>query len=306
MWQRFDMLLTKFNSAASYSGPAAIRLLRATCGQPKHTGMYTAANDNCYLMDSLRNSGFETNMALNHNGKFDDFLGTVRAHGRLSAAPMTLSGLNVAQRAFDNAPVYDDMEVLNRWLETREKSSSSRVALFYNTVSLHDGNHFPGAESLPNTLQTYKKRLRTFLDEMEQFMQSLEKSGRRAVVVMVPEHGGAVRGDSRQISGLREIPTPAITLVPVGIKVIGGNTQRKGDTLLLDQPTSYLAISHIVARMLENSPFTSDTFAPSDYVENLPPTQFVAQSQSATVIEENNQLYLKQGSSGWEKYSVRN
>jgi len=31
LWQRFDMLLTKFNSAASYSGPAAIRLLRATC-----------------------------------------------------------------------------------------------------------------------------------------------------------------------------------------------------------------------------------------------------------------------------------
>jgi len=32
-------------------------------------------------------------------------------------------------------------------------------------------------------------------------------------------------------------------------------------------------ISHIVARMLENSPFTSDTFAPYGYVADLPSTQ---------------------------------
>ena len=46
-------------------------------------------------------------------------------------------------------------------------------------------------------------------------MGELEASGRRAVVVLVPEHGAALRGDSAQIAGLREIPTPAITLVPV-------------------------------------------------------------------------------------------
>lgn len=303
LWQRFDILLTKFNSAASYSGPAAIRLLRATCGQPSHTNMYLAANDNCYLMDNLRNSGFEANFAMNHTGRFDDFLGTVKAHGRLTAAPVTLNGLEVAQLAFDDAPVYDDLKVLDRWLETRKESASPRVALYYNTVSLHDGNHFPGAESLPNTLETYQGRLRTFLDEMEQFMQILEKSGRRAVVVMVPEHGGAVRGDARQIAGLREIPTPAITLVPVGIKVTGGHTQRKGETLLVDQATSYLAISHIVARMLENSPFTGNTYAPSDYVTDLPSTQFVAQSQSTTLIEDNSRLHLKHGSSSWEEYT---
>lgn len=303
LWQRFDILLTKFNSAASYSGPAAIRLLRATCGQPRHTSMYTPTDDNCYLMDKLGNSGFEANFAMNHTGRFDDFLGTVKAHARLTVAPMTLSGLDVTQRAFDGAPVYDDLEVLDRWLENRQKSPNSRVALFYNTVSLHDGNQLLGSESGSDTMETYQRRLRTFLDETEQFMQNLEESGRRAVVVMVPEHGGAVRGDARQISGLREIPTPAITLVPVGIKVTGGNTRRKGDTLLISQATSYLAISHIVARMLENSPFTGDTYAPSDYVTDLPSTQFVAQSQSATVIEENSQLHLKQGSSSWEEYT---
>ncbi|MDO9011782.1 MAG: cellulose biosynthesis protein BcsG [Gallionella sp.] len=306
LWQRFDILLTNFNSATSYSGPAAIRLLRATCGQPEHSSMYSTTHDNCYLLNSLSNNGYETNFAMNHDGKFDDLLGQIKSYGQVAAPPLPLNGLKITQRSFNNSPVYDDLTVLNRWLETRQESVSPRVTLYYHTGSLHDGNFLLGTESLPNTLQTYRKRLLTFLDEMEQFMQSLEKSGRRAVVVMVPEHGGAVRGDSRQISGLREIPTPAITLVPVGIKVIGENIQREGDALLIDQPTSYLAISHIVARMLENSPFTKSTFAPSGYVADLPSTQFIAQTENAIVIEENGRFHLKIGSQSWNDYTEFN
>jgi len=306
LWQRFDILLTKFNSATSYSGPAAIRLLRATCGQPEHSSMYSTMHDNCYLLNSLNNNGYETNFAMNHDGKFDDLLGQIKSYGQVTASPLPVNGLEITQRSFNNSPVYDDLMVLNRWLETRQQSASPRVALYYHTGSLHDGNFLLGTESLPNTLQTYQKRLLTFLDEMEAFMQSLEQSGRRAVVFMIPEHGGAVRGDSRQISGLREIPTPAITLVPVGIKVTGGNVQRKGDTLLIDQATSYLAISHIVARMLENSPFTSNTYAPSDYVADLPSTRFIAQTENAMVIEENGRFHLKVGSQSWSDYTEFN
>lgn len=306
LWQRFDILLTKFNSATSYSGPAAIRLLRATCGQQEHSSMYSTAHDHCYLLNSLSNNGYEKTFAMNHDGKFDDLLGQIKSYGQVTAPPLPLHGLEITQRSFNNSPVYDDLMVLNRWLETRQKSASPRVALYYHTGSLHDGNFLLGTESLPNTLQTYRKRLLTFLDEMEAFMQSLEQSGRRAVVFMVPEHGGAVRGDSRQISGLREIPTPAITLVPVGIKVTGGNVQREGGTLLVDQATSYLAISHIVARMLENSPFTRNTYAPSDYVADLPSTRFIAQTENAMVIEENGRFHLKVGSQNWSDYTEFN
>jgi cellulose synthase operon protein YhjU len=306
LWQRFDILLTKFNSATSYSGPAAIRLLRATCGQQEHSSMYSTTHDHCYLLNSLNNNGYETTFAMNHDGKFDDLLGQIKSYGQVTAPPLPTHGLEITQRSFNNSPVYDDLMVLNRWLETRQQSASPRVALYYHTGSLHDGNFLQGTESLPNTLQTYRKRLLTFLDEMEAFMQSLEQSGRRAVVFMVPEHGGAVRGDARQISGLREIPTPAITLVPVGIKVTGGNVQRKGDTLLIDQATSYLAISHIVARMLENSPYTSNTYAPSDYVADLPSTRFIAQTENAMVIEENGRFHLKIGSQSWSDYTEFN
>ncbi len=307
LWQRFDFLFKNFNSAASYSGPAAIRLLRATCGQQEHGKMYSSTvPEKCYLMNSLLRSGFEPELALNHDGKFDDFLGQVQTAGRLTVPPMTLDGLEVVQQSFDGAPVYDDLSVLNRWLELRKKSVSPRVALYYNTVSMHDGNHLPDTHSNPNSLETYKARLTDFLDRTEQFMKSLDESGRRAVVVMIPEHGGAVRGDKKQIAGLREIPTPNITRVPVGIKVIGGNVQREGGALSIDQPASYLAISHVVKRMLEKSPFTANSFSPSDYVEDLPVTPFVAQNEQMTVAEYEHGYYLGRGPSQWESYTEFN
>ncbi|MDP1594256.1 MAG: cellulose biosynthesis protein BcsG [Gallionella sp.] len=306
LWQRFDILLKNFNSAASYSGPAAIRLLRSTCGQQEHGKMYAPVPEKCYLMNSLLRSGFDTELALNHDGKFDDFLGQVQSTGRLTVPPMTLDGLKVTQRAFDGAPVYDDLDVLNRWLEMRKISHSPRVALYYNTVSMHDGNHLPDAHSTPNSLETYRARLSEFLDRTEQFMKSLDESGRRAVVVMIPEHGGAVRGDKKQIAGLREIPTPNITLIPVGIKVIGGNVQRAGGTLSIDQPVSYLAMSHIIERMLKKSPFNDNKFSPSDYVEGLPMTPFVSQNEQMTVAEQDNRYYLGRGHGQWEKYTEFN
>jgi cellulose synthase operon protein YhjU len=37
---KMDIIFDNFNSATSYSGPAAIRLLRASCGQPSHQKLY--------------------------------------------------------------------------------------------------------------------------------------------------------------------------------------------------------------------------------------------------------------------------
>jgi cellulose synthase operon protein YhjU len=307
LWQHFDFLFNKFNSASSYSVPSVVHLLRATCGQPHHDNLYHPTDDNCYLMNNLQTSGFESNFALNFSGDFEDFKTQVRTHGLLTASPLPLDGLNVYLSAFyQKAPIYDDLAVLNRWLGSRQKTGNARTALYYDTITLHDGNHFPVPNPPRDTIESYKARVLKLLDEMDSFMQTLENSGRRAVVVLIPEHGQAARGDKRQIAGLREIPTPGITLVPVGIKVIGGQVRRIGEQVLIDQPTSYLAISHIIARMLEKSPFTDNQFTPSDYTVNLPTTQFVSQNEKMTVMEYNHHYYLKNNSGAWENYSEFN
>ncbi|HXU92538.1 MAG TPA: cellulose biosynthesis protein BcsG [Gallionella sp.] len=301
LWKRFDFLFTNFNSAASYSGPAAIRIQRATCGQSSNKDLYQPAADECYLMGSLKRSGFEPHLAMNHDGHFDDFLQTIQAQ-HLDVPPMPLDGVAVTQHAFDGAPIYDDYSVLSRWLENRQRSGSSRAALYYNTISLHDGNRLAGTSSTQDSMDTYKLRLSTLLDGIEKFMAQLDRSGRRAVVAMIPEHGAAVQGDKMQIPGLREIPSPRITLVPVGIKIVGEGGQRQGDTLKIESETSYLAVTRIVARMMEVSPYTGRGYTPADYVDDLPVTPFVSQNDSAVVMRNNGRYYWRQNGEAWSEY----
>ena len=73
LFKQFDLLFENFSSAASYSGPAAIRLLRASCGQPAHTGLYENVPDNCSLFKALEQVGFTQQWIMNHDGHYDDF-----------------------------------------------------------------------------------------------------------------------------------------------------------------------------------------------------------------------------------------
>ena len=295
----FDILLERFNSVSTYSGPAAIRLLRAPCGQPRHEALYTAAPPQCLLMPALEEAGLETQLAMNHDGHFDSFIDYVRAQGVL-AVPVPLKGIDAPQRGFDDSRIYDDSGVLARWLESRAASPARHVALYYNTISLHDGNHLV-TQPATKSSETYKERLAKLLDELNAFIGEIGASGRRAVVVVIPEHGAALRGDSAQIPGLREIPTPAITLVPVGIRVVGPETQRIGDAVRVSAETSFLAVSHIVAAMLAKPPFGGDGFHAKDYTEGLPATPFVSQGESAVVIHRGNAYLLKQEGDAWKE-----
>src|SRR6185369_12060670 len=158
----FDILLKRFNSVSTYSGPAAIRLLRAPCGQPRHVALWTPAPAQCLLMPDLQQAGLEPQLALNHDGHFDGFLDHVRAQGML-AAPVSLKGIEAPQRGFDDSRIYDDAAVLKRWLEARAKSPAPRAALYYNTLSLHDGNHMAN-DPYTKSSDTYKMRLGRLLD----------------------------------------------------------------------------------------------------------------------------------------------
>jgi len=296
LFSGFDILLKRFNSVSTYSGPAAIRLLRAPCGQPRHVALWTPAPAQCLLMPDLQQAGLEPQLALNHDGHFDGFLDHVRAQGVL-ASPVSLKGIEAPQRGFDDSRIYDDASVLKRWLEMRGKSPAARVALYYNTLSLHDGNHMAN-DPYTKSSDTYKMRLKDLLDDLKKFMDELDRSGRRAVVVLIPEHGAAIRGADGQIAGLREIPTPAITLVPVGIRVIGPDAQRAGASVQSEEQTSFLALSHIVSAMLAKPPF-GDPFKAADYTANMPVTPFVAEGESATVMRKGDKYLLRRDQEAW-------
>jgi cellulose synthase operon protein YhjU len=185
-------------------------------------------------------------------------------------------------------------------VETRAKDPATRAAVYYNTLSLHDGNIL---QSEPHTksAETYKARVGKLLTDMQGFIDKLEKSGRRAVVVLIPEHGAAWRGDAAQIAGLREIPTPAITLVPVGVRVIGPDAKRIGDAVQVAEPASFLALSDIVAKMLAKPPYGAEGFKAQDYAAAVPATPFVSETEAATVLGRGNGYLIRQERDAWKE-----
>jgi cellulose synthase operon protein YhjU len=296
----FDILFRRFNSVSTYSGPAAIRFLRAPCGQTTHKALYAPVAAQCLLMPGLQQAGFETQLVLNHDGHFDGFLKIVRDQG-VQAPPQSLKGIEAPIRAFDGSRIYDDAAILARWMESRGSDPAPRAAVYYNTLTLHDGNALQ-SNPKPKSSETYKARVTKLLDDIQGFMDRLAASGRRAVVVLVPEHGAAWRGDAAQVAGLREIPTPAITLVPVGFRVIGPDAKRLGDAVQVPEPASFLAVSAIVSRMLAKPPYGGDGFRAADYTANLPLTDFVSEGSDVTILARGKGYVIRQEQDAWKEF----
>ena len=298
LWSHFDIRFSNFNSATSYSGPAAIRLLRASCGQSSHTNLYQPAGNQCYLFDNLSKLGFTQHLMLDHNGVFGDFLKEVRENGGMQSPLMDQSKLPVNLLSFDGSPVYDDLAVLDRWLQSPDMPAGGRSATFYNILPLHDGNHYPGQSKTAD----YKTRAQKLFDELDAFFTELEKSGRRVMVVVVPEHGAALQGDKMQVSGLRDIPSPSITHVPAAIKFFGMKAPHQGASIDINQPSSYLAVSELVARAVDGKIFTEDSVDWSAFTGNLPQTAAVSENSNAVVVQYQGKPYVRLNGGSWVPY----
>ena len=291
------MLFTDFNTATGYSGPAAIRVLRSNCGQEKHGDLYNPAPAGCYLFENLRKDGYSTFTSLNHDGVYGNFTKEITELGK-AAPPIGNQGLTARQLDFDKSPVYDDLQVLDRWLAVRNKSGAARAALYYDTVTLHAGAHFVGERFwwLKSRQTHYKECLVGMFNELGQFFGQLSASGRNYVVIFVPEHGAALVGKSIQPADLREIPLPPITRVPVGIKLIGPAFSRvPSGQMVISKPTSYLALTYVLSELLKNVPVSKID------IGNIPETPYVSEGQNDRIVLMGDGYYLKEKGKSWVK-----
>ena len=300
LFKRFNIVFTNFNSAASYSGPAARRLLRGSCGQQNHHDLYEPNPSPCNTFDNLQQAGFEPQLAMNHDGAFDNFLSGIRKHGVLNITPFDLKTMPAYLQSFDGSPISDDYTVLSKWWEKRLKMPTESVALYYNSISLHDGNHYPNKP--PKSMDDYHPRLTKLLDDLDRFFTQLNATGRRAVVVFIPEHGASLRGDKMQISGMREIPSPLISNVPVGIKLIGVQENIAMEPLIVPQATSYLAVSKLLSDLIKTSPFGRNITSFDEYVRNIPITEFVSENDDIVIMRQGNQQFMRSKDSDWVRY----
>ena len=299
----FDVVFRRFNTAASYSGPAALRLFHSNCGQLSHRKLYEAGASQCNLFRNFEAAGFEVRGLLNHDGHFDQFAGVVQEPSGIGVKLDDNRFAPVIMHSFDDTPIYEDFPLLSEWW-TRQRPSVRPRALYYNTISLHDGNRVSGVKSR-SSLETFKPRLDKLMSDFDRFITFLEDKGRPVVVILVPEHGAAMRGDKVQISGMREIPNPKITLVPAAIKLVGFKG-KSGDAphqpLQVDKSVSYFAISTLLADFIADSPFAGTGGKPlAERVQNLPGTPFVSENEDIVVIGRDNG-YLMRSEGTWIDY----
>lgn len=296
-----DIVFDDFNSATSYSGPAAIRLLRASCGQSPNAALYDNPDPQCFLFQNLEQMGFATSLALNHNGAYQGYLKSLQAEGGMSVPPLDVGSLQRALVSFDGSPIWRDLDVLERWWQTRQQTAAPRTATFYNTITLHDGNRSIAANG-KTVPAGYAPRAQAVLDDLASFIRRLEQSGRPVLVLLVPEHGAALRGDRLQIAGLREIPSPDITHVPVGLKLVGAKAARTGPAVRIAEPTSYLAVSELVSRLSSGEAFTSPDIDWNALVADLPQSMPVAENQGAVVMRHQGAPFIRLKEAEWLPY----
>lgn len=294
----FDYVLTEFNSVTSHSTIAALRLLRSTCGQTTQEALYRRGPHECYLFDALQQLGYATSFALNHDGKYMGFQDDVRRWGHLDV-PLAIEDLPVRQYDFTGGPLRADKAVLERWWNTRERSGERRAALYYNTTTLHIGGRWAGETAPQRDVRAqYTAFAQTLFKDLDEFLALLASSGRNTVVFFVPEHGAALRGTTLQPSGLREIPLPRITTVPVAVKLIGPQSNpRPRAQQVIATPTSYGAVAVFLAEFFKHSPFEPSQWAGGPPLVEVPETDFVAENEDVRVVKEGPQYFVKHRSS---------
>ncbi|MDU6389149.1 MULTISPECIES: cellulose biosynthesis protein BcsG [unclassified Pantoea] len=298
LWRHFDIVLNNYNSATGYSGPAGIRLLRASCGQTSHSDLYKPTDTSCYLFQNLAKLGFKEQLMMDHTGVFGNYLKELRDDGDMQAPLMSQAGIAPELTSFDGSPVFNDAQLMQRWLDDRSKSSDARSATFYNLIPLHDGTRDLGSTKTA----PWKPRAQLLFDQLDAFLTNLEKSGRRVMVLVVPEHGAALQGDKMQMSGLRDIPSPSITHVPVGIKFVGMKAPHQGQPLAIDAPTSLLAISELVSRVVDGQVFNAPNVNMSVLADKLPQTPVVSENDNAVVMMYQGKPWIRLNGGDWVAY----
>jgi cellulose synthase operon protein YhjU len=293
--RQFDLVLTAFNSVSSYTNPSAIRLLRATCGQPRHADLYRDAAPECYLLDALGRAGYRTWSLIDNDAPSYRFVEDVQAFGHADA-PLPLSGVPVRQIDFDGTPIHDDGALLGRWLEERGRSPARRAALYADLTTLHGGARPAGDDRwwTRGPVELYRASGERLFANLQAFLDALRASGRRTLVVLVAEHGMALVGTSFQPADVREIPLPSITTVPVAVKLVGpGLPPTPERQVTVAKPTSYLAVAHLLASALDAPAFRPEVVLSGDVVARIPETRFVAENEAATVLRVGDEVFWR-------------
>ncbi|MDE2313134.1 MAG: cellulose biosynthesis protein BcsG [Elusimicrobia bacterium] len=294
-----NIVFTDFNSATSYSAPAALRLSRAPCGQVAHDALYRPWPPQCDLWTQLRVAGYRTYAQLNTAPAYYGMAAELKKYAGLDW-PGKVDGLPVQMLSFDGQPVYANKPVLDRWLAKRQQDGEPRAALFYNTITLHTGGHEDVSDWWKEpALDEYSQAFSSLDRDLVAFEYELARDGRSTAVVIVPEHGAALRGTRIQAAQLRDIPLPRITEVPVAVRFIGPLFRNAPAKITVPAPSSYLALAKLLSDLISDPGLASRPGALAAEAGSLPATGYLSETQNWKVFMDKGQYYLLSKDGDW-------
>ena len=302
-FREFDYLFTDFNSVTGYSGPAVIRLLQANGGQRSNSDIYSNSTPQEYfLFESLANLGYERYIAMDHDGKYGNYNKALKKNGLNGAKVISHDSLSPSAMFFDNkTPLFRDETMFERWLNARNSSRAGRAALYYNTVLLHAGTHWTSEKwSNRDSVEQYRKVVSVLDHDIRKMIELLKSSKRNTVLILVAEHGRALTGSPFQPPDMRDIPLPKITRVPLAVKLIGPkfNGARVSQTVV-SKPTSYFALSWLLSKFMEHSPFGTTAEPSQELAARIPKTDFVSENDSGKIVETSGVYYYLGKTGRW-------
>ena len=304
-----DLLMTQFNTVASHSQSALSRLAFSNCGQAPNSIPPTSTENiqKCNLFTQLKLAGFQLQYGLNHEGTADGLKTQIQQlMGKKALEPIRAIDLPIGLIGYDNSEITQDIDFLAAWWDNRIKVKTHPVVLYYHSITLHDGNrlfdetnnHSSGHDSA----SSYPKRLETLLTDLNDFINTIRESQRAALIFIIPTHGAGLSGAYNQPKRIHEIPTPAITLVPVAIHWISPNYQKQAIydfPIKIQEPTSYLAVSRFIHQWLHLPSPTHHNPAWPVLFADLPSTPFVSQENNLTLIQHQNTYLLQRANQPW-------
>jgi cellulose synthase operon protein YhjU len=305
-FKQFDYLFTNFNSVTGYSGPALLRLLQANYGQRKHSDYYKKDTPkNSMLFDGLASAGYKNYVVMSHDGKYGDYVKSLKANGLSNAVMLLPENMSPTAMFFDSkTPLFGDYAMMKKWFDARQSSNSERAAVYFNSVLLHSGSHWVGEKNYLNRdkKDQFKEMSTVLLKDIKKIIELLKTSKRNTVLVFVPEHGRALAGSSIQAADLRDIPLPKITKVPLGIKFIGPKfNNAKVQQHVIAKPTSYFALSWMLSKFVEQSPFGKSALSPEDILFKVPKTDFVSEHEWNRIIEMDGKYFYSGKDKKWKQ-----
>ena len=122
--------------------------------------------------------------------------------------------------------------------------------------------------------------------------------------MLVPEHGASLRGDKIQMSGMREIPGPRITLVPAAVKLVGVKKSAVTAPLVVSQPMSYFGLFTFLGDLIQDSPYAPSARPLADRLQAPEKTPFVSENADVIVMRNSAGKYvMKSGNGEWIPYN---